>query len=701
MRELTTVEGIPGWAELPAEQRAQVRALHAACKVIAGTSYKNIIQAYKEAALSMSSRGIKISWQTVQRKYTAWRDSGSLSALVDKRYLANKPSRARTSDPAFLAYWYALQTRCQRNGGQAYEILCRIWRNKEEVIPGYEDWPSWPSLPIGWSKANLMRRKPNRLELTVMRQGISAAASLTEMVLTTRVGVEAGEFYVSDDNWLDTYVVCGKQIVRPLQLGCIDIATGKMVHWGMMPRLMRDNGTHMGLSESYMRQFVAALLSNVGINTGKGTTLVVENGTAAIRQAMEEKLLSIFGGAVTVHRSGLEGKQQALLRGYCGQAHGNPRDKTRLESVWNLAANLWSSWLPAPSGHDRTPPEWIAGMKKEQEQLLKAQGYLEIKDPARVAMLRHLMPTFEQLTTDWAWRVYDAFNSRTDHNLEGWERMGLVVPQVRLSTDSEWITLSDSIPEEDRMMLLQMSSRDPERLQRARRMSPAEAWDTMTRRQSPLRRATQWEVVDLLSQDMAVKTQVQGAYIVLKNKAISADRYYYPSTIITPEGYERRLPSGMDVYVMPNIFDDKHLYLIDDRGRILGMATLQQRAPYYDQDAVRSAMGRKRQANAAALQETRVHHARKEAAIVETRIYNNAVAKGLPVTIPALLDAEQHDSDITPTPSEKRTITRTSKTSPVSVFAGLGDVPDPCDQTADNTSPEPPAGDVDLSSFMP
>ena len=101
---------------------------------------------------------------------------------------------------------------------------------------------------------------------------------------------------------------------------------------------------------------------------------------------------------------------------------------------------------------------------KEQKALLKKQGYLEIRDPDRAATLRHLMPTFEQLTTDIAWRVYDAFNDRTDHALEGWERMGLVVPMVRLSTDGDWITLTDSIPEADRHTLLNMAARDPERL---------------------------------------------------------------------------------------------------------------------------------------------------------------------------------------------------------------------------------------------
>lgn len=415
MNELSTIEGLPGWEALPAEERLKVRKLHAACREIAAAPNK--MAAYKLAAQAMKDAGHPMSWKSVQRKFLAWQTSGSLLALADLRMAGMRPTRARVKHPGFVAYWTELQTRCQRNGGQAYPLLLDIWRKKSEVIPGYEGWPGHPQIPVGWSKKNLMRIKPAALEARVMREGIKAAAPLLPMVLTTRVGMEAGEYYVSDDNWVDTHVICGKQIVRPLQLGCLDIATGKMVHWGMMPRMMRQDGTHAGLTERYMRMFVAGLLANVGINTSRGTTLVVENGTAAIRAHMEQVLLDLFDGAVKVHRSGMEGKTQALLRGYEGRQGGNPRGKAHLESVWNLTANIWSSCLPAPSGHDRTEPEWLAGLMKEQKALLKKQGYLEIRDPDRAAMLRHLMPTFEQLTTDIAWRVYDAFNSRTDHAL--------------------------------------------------------------------------------------------------------------------------------------------------------------------------------------------------------------------------------------------------------------------------------------------
>ena len=241
MNELSTIEGLPGWDALPTEERLKVRKLHAACCEIAAAPNK--MAAYKLAAQAMADAGHPMSWQSVQRKFLAWQTSGSLLALADLRMAGMRPTRARVKHPGFVAYWTELQTRCQRNGGQAYPLLLDIWRKKSEVIPGYEGWPGHPQIPVGWSKKNLMRIKPAALEARVMREGIKAAAPLLPMVLTTRVGMEAGEYYVSDDNWVDAHVICGKQIVRPLQLGCLDIATGKMVHWGMMPRMMRQDGT--------------------------------------------------------------------------------------------------------------------------------------------------------------------------------------------------------------------------------------------------------------------------------------------------------------------------------------------------------------------------------------------------------------------------------------------------------------------------
>lgn len=654
---ITRLEDLPMWAQLPSLERLKVRLLLSACREIAAATNRDA--AYKAAAEHISRQTqTTISWQTVQRKFLAWHKTGSVAPLVDYRHRTGKASTTRTSDPRFLSYWYALLARSQRNSGQAYESLLQIWRRKTEVIPAYEDWSGWPQLPPGWSKKNMLKKRPARVEISVMREGIKSSAHLLAQVLTTRVGCEAGQFIVSDDNWLDTFVIAGKQIVRPLQLACVDIATGKLLHWGMMPRLMQADGKHAGLSERYMRMFIAGLLATVGINTGKGTVLVVENGTAAIRDAMEQALLRLYDGMVTVKRSPMEGTMQALAQGFGGRAGGNPRSKAHVESLWNLTSNHYSSLLPAPSGHDRKEPEWGYGLKQEQLAILKSQGYLEITDPARALMLRNFMPTFEQLTGDLIWQVYDRLNSRTDHALEGWERAGYVIPMVRYSSAGEWIELNDTIPAEHRHALITMASGDPHNLMSVRRMSPNEAWDMCMRRQSPMRKATQMEIVDLLTPDLATKTRVRGAYIVIQNREIAGEKLQYESTITTPDGYKRQLDSGTDILVIQNILSPNQLYVIDDKGRCLGRAPLAQRAAYYDTDAIKAAMGHKKHLVSAALQPARVHNARHEAEIIETRLINQAITSGVELDPASLIEADQSLRDITPTPGQRSASTR-------------------------------------------
>lgn len=97
MNELSTIEGLPGWEALPAEERLKVRKLHAACREIAAAPNK--MAAYKLAAQAMKDAGHPMSWQSVQRKFLAWQTSGSLLALADLRMAGMRPTRARVKHP--------------------------------------------------------------------------------------------------------------------------------------------------------------------------------------------------------------------------------------------------------------------------------------------------------------------------------------------------------------------------------------------------------------------------------------------------------------------------------------------------------------------------------------------------------------------------------------------------------------------------
>ena len=85
MNELSTIEGLPGWEALPAEERLKVRKLHAACREIAAAPNK--MAAYKLAAQAMKDAGHPMSWQSVP-----WKNGGTTRP--------GKPPDTRNLSPA-------------------------------------------------------------------------------------------------------------------------------------------------------------------------------------------------------------------------------------------------------------------------------------------------------------------------------------------------------------------------------------------------------------------------------------------------------------------------------------------------------------------------------------------------------------------------------------------------------------------------
>lgn len=653
---LTDIDLGPSRGDLPLAERERVSLLEMSCERIERTPYNDIVRMFE-----VCGGEVGCSPATMKRKYYAWRNAGKRwEVLANQSMLYRKAFRAGIKHPGFQAFFCELVAASQRKTRPAVRKLYRIWDNRSEQIPGYENFPGWPNRPAGWSEKNLNRiLRERRLEIQVVREGTFAIQPLMDQVLTTRVGSQAGQYYVFDDNKIDALVACGNQVVTPLQLVCQDVATGKIVSWGMMPRLKRKNpkpgeGKHMGLNERYMRMFVAGVLANIGFNEDTGVTFIVEHGTAAIRGPFEEVLTRLYKGKVKIRRSGMVQKEQVIFH---GTGKGNFKFKAGLESTFNLTANEWSQHLPSPTGHDRTEPEWLAGLRDTELKLLKDQEALEITDPVRAAALLHFMPTFQQVAQDIAWRVYDLINSRTDHELEGYEKMGLVTVEVRLSEELPWQDIS-KLDKEDAAYLLARSGRDPHTLQKVRRLSPAEAWDRMTAVQAPLRKATQAEVIEMLFADCSRPAKVMGSYIHVKRKEMGAEVLHYPSTIVDMKGHEVRLYHGQKVYVMDNVFDSGSLYIADKDGRVLGKSTLQQRVALHDEAAIRKALGTKKKRNAQAMQESKVIQAKRTEDILRTKIYNHAVLNGAPLSLEDHVDVQAEVNERTLSPSQKAAITR-------------------------------------------
>jgi hypothetical protein len=155
-----------------------------------------------------------------------------------------------------------------------------------------------------------MRHAPTSYELKATRIGPMAAAANRPLVMTTRVGLPVGKVYMFDDVWHDVlvnFVGVSREAIRPLEMCCLDVASGSKVAYGMLPRVKRDDGSHINLSEREMRQLVVAVLLNQGYRPD-GTLLTVEHGTAAIRPGSDfaVALDAITGGAVRVVRGGIQ-----------------------------------------------------------------------------------------------------------------------------------------------------------------------------------------------------------------------------------------------------------------------------------------------------------------------------------------------------------------------------------------------------------
>lgn len=633
--------------DLPLVERDRVLALYAACKRVkeASVRYGGLQDAVREAAAMCG-----ISVPSMYRWYYTWRDNAEDPlSLVDRRYRRIQ-SRSRTTLPKFLTYWHKLCSQCQRNGGvpTARLQLLKTWTERSDTIPGYEDWPSWPRIPSGWGLRNLQKLAPLSLEAVALKQGIRAAAPQLAQVLATREGLWLGSHFMFDDVWLDLLVLSGRDKGQPLQLGVLEYLTGKRVAWGQkIRRRDEETGKMIHLNQRDMRCILALWGATIGYSP-RGTTLVVENGTAAISKELEELLHNASGGLIKVDRSGIGGVRQTLKQGHGGRGVGNPRHKAPLESYHNLQHNRISH-LPGATGHDRTPPETLHGLARAEDQLIKAMD----KMPAdRAGQLKHYMLTMDELSHELS-KIVSDINSRTNHKLEGWERCGYMVEELRLSPSAPW-TPSCEVEPSMAQAIIRTACETGADLVHRRRMSPTEAWDYEEAKPgNRLIKLPPWCICQILGMDMARPIKVASAYIRMHDKAIRDEELIYEARVVTPEGASRELTHGTyQGYVNP--YNADQLFVCGQDGRIIGTAALVRRVCTADTHAVEQAMGKAAGRREQQLEYARIIGAGAEADIVRTREHNRRLIGGSPVTAAEYAQAYS----LTPTPADKRAVTR-------------------------------------------
>ena len=546
-----------------------------------------------------------VSAQTARRKYDAWRAARDWRQLVNR----SKVPAERGLDVEFVDWWKKL---CEQNGRKcrpAHREFIRRWRAGEH-LPGVDNTLPRHELPPGTSYDNLMRFRPTKFELTASRIGRSAAADERPLVFTTRVGLAVGQYFVFDDMWHDFKVIAlgQRRPMRLLQLHAHDLYSGCQFARGIKPRLEDEaTGKSIGLKEDEMLFLVAHVLDTHGYRA-EGCTFLVEHGTAAIREDIERALFDLTKGKIVINRSGIEGAA-AFAGQYAGRSKGNFRLKAALESLGNLIHNETASLLQFPgqtgSNSRVNLPEELHGRERHADALLKAMLAL----PAdRAAQLR--LPFLEVSQARWLVEaLMDRINTRTDHELEGWEEAGLTavdysLPGVGTITGEAVMQLEP----EKRSAVLAVGSPI------ARKLSPKEVFDQGRR---SLARFQPAQTAALLHTRAGREVKVgNDRLITFEDESISPAPLMYEARTFAP---------GEKFEIVVNPFAPQTAHLFDARGAWVGVVDAWQKIRRDDVEGLHRQMGR--------------------AAQIERQLLQPLAARGAEMTRDRIADA-QHNADV-------------------------------------------------------
>ena len=558
-------------------------------------------------AAASSRTGLAV--RTLRGLHARWRAEG-WTALV-----RNWGGHKERLPDALIQHWYKLQERFQRDRSarQAYQVLIGQWRawlrgDESERLPGYATCPlpTQHGVPAGWSYENLMRHKPEKAGLVAIRLGHSAARPYAPFVSRTRVGMACGQVYMFDDLWHDNMVIWpGHAVaVRPLELCCIDVFSGAKVHWGMQPRLTRDDGTRTGLRESDMAWLVATLLTGSGYHPD-GCQLYVEGGTATIREDMARTLYDLSNGKIVVKVGGVD-RIREFSGAYMGNTKGNFRFKAHIESLHNLTHNM-AGFLPGQTGYDRNEPTSLAPMLKEADEFSRFLLELPEEHRRKLLLTTTTWSDFMPLMID----IVDRGNRRTNHNLEGWDEAGLIVPEVT-GLPAEQFAILPIAAQEALMKTPGMT--------RARRLSPWEVWQRGARGLKRLPAAAVHQILG--AQGGKERTVTQHGTIEFRDASIGPGAFCYLARVTDLNGHEVLLKRGEKYLTYCSPYDHSQLHIIGTRGQYLGACALQQRVAFGDEDALKRQLGQSNRMLAEALQPMRVRAREITAGRIAANIHN-------------------------------------------------------------------------------
>jgi hypothetical protein len=294
--------------------------------------------------------------------------------------------------------------------------------------------------------------------------------------------------------------------------------------------------------------------------------------------------------------------------------------------MFNLVRNRMSA-LPGATGRNRDlKPAEQYGQDRYAGQLLKLWERLDERH--RAAMILPILTPEEFGTAADA--VYQAINARTEHALEGWEKLGFTAPQLRFTPDerSPWLNRHqvESLPANLQAALLELTE-TPGHMRPAK-LSPA---DVARQYAGELTKLPDYLIPLLVPTAWARPATVKdNRTIVIQDNLLGAEAFSYVARFEDRGGW-RVLAPGTKVLGYLNPFDCERLVVCREDGGFLGVVRQQPRAGFLDHDAIVSQLKGRAELKADLDTGIRPHLEGEMAKRQEMKRVNGRLAEGLPV----------------------------------------------------------------------
>lgn len=624
--------------DIPAEDRPEFAGYPPACRVEVEARLR-AVEAVQLAArgkigatCSEQGRRLGIDGVTMRKFSDRYANSGGdWRELVDRR---RYPDPAESGLPPEIRAMIeaAVEDNQRGKAKAAHRRIIALWRSGDTEFPWPEMHPK-TKLPRGLDLRNFRRYLSDSFARKAMQQGLGVALALHgPKLLTTRFGLWVGSHYLIDDLKRDLKMLAlfGRGgIVIPQEFGVLDLYSASRFAVHRRPMTKRGDGSFDCVKEFEMRFLLANVFRNTGFSR-RGTEIVMEWGTATVRRLLAAWLLRVSGGKITTRGPGITGKEQAIA-GWRGSGGGNPRHKAALESHHNYLHNE-TAHLPAPTGHDRTPPEWLHGVERDTELLLDV---LRSAPPALATQCAAQMLEWWQ-GLDFLQRIDRRVDERRDHELQGWVECGHTRVEFCVDLIAErWIGPEEFLSLDARAQdRIRAAAEANPMLRRVVKLAPREVFGAGV---GALERIPdhEWAMFFCereLGEDLrSKKRSLNGdGDIELMESVSMPEPIFFRRELVTAEGGRRRLEEKDSFTTVLNPFDLGQLWVYDLRGGFLGTAPGKDRVSPLDGRAIELELGHISHEKAVLLAPLGERHAGMGKIIAQMQENNAAIAQGLP-----------------------------------------------------------------------